>query len=221
VPAFIPGNNIEIIGPAQYDASFEDLLSKQMQYSYFPVNYSQLGASLHHRDIMEGTIEVNGFKITAKAVNHPVRTLAYRFEREGKSIVLVSDSEPYYDLVFNGEPPEDEEEMIEFEEVQKTVEEENQKVIDFCSGADILIHDAQYTMAEYPPKRGWGHTPMEKVIEIAKKAKARDLIFFHHDPTRTDEELKRLIGQFQNELSANPGTIKSLEGAREQTSRKA
>lgn len=217
-PAFIPGNMIEIIGPAQYDASFEDLLSKQMQYSYFPVNYSQLGADLYHRDIMEGTIEVNGFKVTAKAVNHPVRTLAYRFERAGQVIVLVSDSEPYYDMIFHGVAPEDEEEMAEFDEVQKTVAEENQKMIDFCADADILIHDAQYTLAEYPSKKGWGHTPMDMVVEVAKKAKAKNVLFFHHDPTRTDEELKRLVGHFQNELSNCSGALKSLEAARELTS---
>ena len=29
---------------------------------------------------------------------------------------------------------------------------------EFFKGADLLIHDAQYTAAEYPSKIGWGHS---------------------------------------------------------------
>jgi len=35
-------------------------------------------------------------------------------------------------------------------------------------GADLLIHDAQYTAQEYATKIGWGHSPVEYVVKVAE-----------------------------------------------------
>ncbi len=64
---------------------------------------------------------------------------------------------------------------------------------DFLAGADLLIHDAQYTAAEYSAKRGWGHSSVEHVVDIALAAGVKRLALFHHDPLRDDDGLDRIV----------------------------
>ena len=64
---------------------------------------------------------------------------------------------------------------------------------EFFAGADLLIHDAQYTQKEYETSRkGWGHSAMESVIYAARQSDVRTLALFHHDPMRTDAQLDEL-----------------------------
>lgn len=222
VPAFIPGNTIDLMGPKTHEQPFEKIMRSQMQYSYFPVNFSQLGAKITAKMLDEASFEVAGFKVTPKYVNHPIRTLGYRFEKNGKSIVFLTDFEKYYDVIFNGVPPEDEYEMEEYEDVQRAVEEQNQGVVDFCSGAEILVIDAQYTQEEYETKKGWGHTSMEEAIGFGRNAQVRDLVFCHHDPERSDDELDRLLGKYQEQLGQEKGCpISNLYATKEKWGIKA
>ena len=62
----------------------------------------------------------------------------------------------------------------------------------FFSGADLLIHDSQYTQSEYEEKIGWGHSPIEHAINVAHRSGVKRLALFHHDPDRTDTQLDEL-----------------------------
>ena len=70
---------------------------------------------------------------------------------------------------------------------------EDRRHVDFLTGADLVIHDAQYTIEEYPQKEGWGHSPAEWAVDYAVAARAKRFALFHHDPQRTDEALDRLV----------------------------
>jgi ribonuclease BN (tRNA processing enzyme) len=60
-------------------------------------------------------------------------------------------------------------------------------------GADLLIHDGQFTAAEYAAGRaGWGHSSIEDAVAVAEACGARRLALVHHDPLRTDHELDEL-----------------------------
>ena len=78
--------------------------------------------------------------------------------------------------------------------------EENEKMLNYFSGADIVIHDAQYTAVEFEKHLGWGHSSYEYAIEAAAQAGVKKLIFHHHDPNRTDEQLKSLEEKYKNEM---------------------
>lgn len=222
VPAFIPKNHIHMIGPVMFDSPFDQVIAGQMQYSYFPVNFNQLGAEISYESTQEQAFSINGITVIPKYVNHPVRTLAYRFEKNGKVILFLTDVEPYYDVIYRGVPPEDEDEMQDFLEVQQTVAEQNAALIEFCRNADILVIDAQYTHAEYQTKLGWGHTSMDDAIQIAHKANARDVVFFHHDPTRSDDDLDKLLDVYRAQIDKLGQTsIRSLTAATEGVTLKA
>jgi len=59
----------------------------------------------------------------------------------------------------------------------------------FCEGANILIHDAQYTPREREKRRGWGHSDYEAAVNLAAESHVDKLILFHHDPSRKDPEV--------------------------------
>lgn len=217
LPAFIKGKKLRIFGPHNHQSSFDKVLADQMQFSYFPVNFSQLQADISPRTLHElESFEIGSIKVTPKYVNHPVPTLAYRMESDGKSITFMTDVEPYRDILYGGVCPS-EDEREEFEDVQAAVREQNQQIVDFAKGSDILIMDAQYTKEEYLNGRvGWGHTSIEDAIDIGIAAGVTQLLLFHHDPDRTDEQLEALVNLHRERLSEMPNCpIEFLDGAEE------
>ena len=55
--------------------------------------------------------------------------------------------------------------------------------------ADVLMHDSQYTEAEYPSRVGWGHSSIAHVVAYAQIAAVKSLLLFHHDPLHDDDML--------------------------------
>ncbi len=85
----------------------------------------------------------------------------------------------------------------------------DEKYIDFCQDADVLIHDGQYTSEEYKINKGWGHSNIDQALNLAKSANVRQLIITHHDPDHNDsflDEMERYsITQFPDASLAKEG----------------
>jgi ribonuclease BN (tRNA processing enzyme) len=198
-PIFLPSTNLRIRGPVSYeDDTLESIISAQMSYRYWPVRQNELSAHIEYDQIKETTLDLgDGLLVTTKYLNHPILCLGYRFEYEGKSIVTAYDTEPFRN-VFPTDPADpsyDESAAIEGEEAAR---EGNERILRFFQDADVLIHDCQYTQKEFiPSKIGWGHSSYEHAINAAHKAKVKKLIMFHHDPNRTDAQLKKLEEKYQ------------------------
>jgi phosphoribosyl 1,2-cyclic phosphodiesterase len=192
-PIFVPTTKLRIRGPVSYeDDTLESIIGAQLSYRYWPVRASELSARIVYDQIKETSLDLGeGLWVTTKYLNHPILCLGYRFEYRGKSIVTAYDNEPFRNLFPTdpADPSYDEEAAREGEQVAK---EENEKILRFFSGADVLIHDAQYTAAEYEAHLGWGHSSYEHAINSANKADVKKLVLFHHDPNRTDEQLEHL-----------------------------
>ena len=71
-------------------------------------------------------------------------------------------------------------------------------VLDLCDGVDLLIHDAQYTVDEFPAKSTWGHCTADYAVHVAQEAGARRLALFHHDPTHHDDAVDRILAHAQS-----------------------
>jgi ribonuclease BN (tRNA processing enzyme) len=67
---------------------------------------------------------------------------------------------------------------------------------DFFAGADLLVHDSQYTEAEMKSRVGWGHSSCEYAIAAARRAGVKRLALFHHDPDRTDEQIDAMAANY-------------------------
>jgi ribonuclease BN (tRNA processing enzyme) len=66
-------------------------------------------------------------------------------------------------------------------------------VLELCDGADLVIHDAQYTPEEFTQKYYWGHCTVDYAVFVAHEAGAKRLALFHHDPAHDDDDVDRLL----------------------------
>jgi ribonuclease BN (tRNA processing enzyme) len=65
--------------------------------------------------------------------------------------------------------------------------------LEFSRNADLLIHDAEYTEADYEIKKGWGHTRYMDALMLAFEADVDKFGLFHHNQERSDKELDGII----------------------------
>jgi phosphoribosyl 1,2-cyclic phosphodiesterase len=199
-PVFIPNTELEIYGPVTYEEdTLDKIVGDQLRYRYFPVRLEELRAKIEYFHLKESDKDLGGgIRLRTKYLNHPILVLGYRFEYEGKVFCTIYDHEPFRN-VFDADPSAPGYDAAAVREGEIAAEEENQKVLDFFRGADLLVHDTQYTHAEYlKSKTGWGHSSFEWAINNAHRAGVKHLVLFHHDPERKDADLEALLVKYQN-----------------------
>ncbi|MDR1863505.1 MAG: hypothetical protein LBQ67_06255 [Treponema sp.] len=152
-----------------------------------------------------------GLSVTTKYLNHPILCLGYRFEYQGKSIVTAYDHEPFRNL-FPTDPADPGYNEDAAKEGELAVKDENEKMLRFFRNADVLIHDSQYTAAEFEKHLGWGHSNFEYCTGAAEKAGVKKLVFFHHDPNRTDKDLTRLEDHYRAKNTPGMEIMMAREG---------
>ena len=207
-PLFIPGTELRVFGPvSSLKDTLEDIVGGQLEYEYFPIRHVELVSSIDYIETKQGLVDLgyDEIKLTCKYLNHPIRCLGYRFECKGKVVCTAYDTEPFQNVFDTPDDPSYDESMaIEGEAIAK---EQNQLVSDFFEGADLLIHDAQYTEEEYlASKTGWGHTPMEYAIKAAQEAGVKKLALVHHEPLYSDEKIDEL-----SEKLCNSADLKGMQ----------
>lgn len=179
VPAYVPGNRLDVYGPPSVEKPLEKVLRGQMDSAYFPVALGDMAADLHIHEIRDPDFQAGPFKVQAMLVNHPGITMGYRVEIAGKVITYATDTEPYRYLITDREAPD--------AELAAYGRRRDQELVDFAKGADLYIADSQYSPAEYVRKRGWGHTCYHDAVDVAIAANARRVALFSHDPMHDDD----------------------------------
>ena len=193
-PVFLPGTRLKIYGPVTCEEdSLETVIGGQLSYRYFPVRQQELAARIEYINLKEGAFDLgDGIRLITKYLNHPLLCLGFRFEYKDKIFCTAYDTEPFQNL-FITDPQNPAYDEIMAHQGEAAAREENCRLENFFNGADLLIHDAQYTRQEYDSgKRGWGHSPIEYAIEAAVRSQVKRLALFHHDPMRTDVQLDEL-----------------------------
>ncbi len=198
VPIYVPGTQLKVYGPVSFeDDPLEDVVGGQMKYRYFPVNMGELRSEIAYVRLQEesGKEYGDGLVVTTKILNHPITALGYRFDYQGKSFCTCYDFEPFRNLFITDpdHPDYDEAMSVEGEEVAR---EQNLAVESFFAGADLLVHDSQYTDAEFKSRVGWGHSTCEYAIAAANRAGVKRLALFHHDPDRTDQQIDEMAATY-------------------------
>ncbi len=164
-PAYDKDCQIRVLGCPFGTKRLQQILSDQMECTYFPVPLSALAAKLSFEEFCDDWEEIGSARIQAFPLRHPGGGRGFRIA-EGKHVIVY--------LTDNELPPEGPEWDFYVQE---------------CRGADLLIHDAQYTEEELPLHCGWGHSSYVQATRLALAAQVKRLALFHHDPKRTDQEL--------------------------------
>lgn len=194
-PLYDPRIRLRIAGPEQQDLDIQTLFARQMGPVYFPVPFEAVAASTSFRHIGSDPWISGDVQVRAMQMRHASVTMGYRVDAEGVVICYIPDNE-----LEGGRYPVDGPEW-------------RSRLLEFVRDADILIHDSTYTDEEYRQKAGWGHSTFEQSAELAKKANVRELLFFHHAPERTDDELDRILDRMREGGVREGGAL--LDAARE------
>jgi ribonuclease BN (tRNA processing enzyme) len=169
---------VDVYVPAQGRPAL-DLLSQAMSPPAFPITPRQLRGRWTFRSLDEGLHRIEGFDVLAREIPHKGgRTFGYRISDGVGSVAYLSDHAPH-DL---GAGPDG-------------LGAHHEAVVELCRGVDVLVHDAQLTAAELPARRFIGHAAVEYAVGLAYAVGVPRLLLFHHDPTRTDDQVDELLAQ--------------------------
>ncbi len=207
-PIYIPGTHIKVYGPVSYENdTLEDIVGGQLAYRYFPVRQAELAAKIEYIHLKEQALDLgDGIELSTKYMNHPLLCLGYCFKYKGKTFSTVYDTEPYRNL-FCSDPNDPSYDEVMYIEGEQVVKEQNEAIEQFTKGADLLIHDSQYTEEEYlDGKLGWGHSTYEYACPAAEHSNVKKLALFHHDPMRTDDQMDELA-----KIHCKPGKYGNTE----------
>ncbi len=161
-----PGTELLVDGHPNAVTGLRHTLDNPMGGGYFPLGIEDLKIRIKQMNrIAERPLELNGASVESIPLRHPQGGMGFRLREAGRTLAFITDNELADD------------EAIE-------------EYASFCAGADVLIHDAQYAPQEIPARRGWGHSDFHAALELARRAEVGRLVLFHHDPARTDAELK-------------------------------
>ena len=171
-PAYHPAHSISFYGHKMAQEVLQRDIFDTHDNRYFPVNWDNFRAKIDFHSDLPVPLDLNGVKIETLSLNHPGNGWAFKFINEGRSFALITDNE--IGLKYEGgNTPE--------------------KLVNYCMGIDVLIHDAQYLPSEIEAHRGWGHSTYEEVIDIAGRAGVPTVYFTHHDPERDDDGCERML----------------------------
>jgi phosphoribosyl 1,2-cyclic phosphodiesterase len=171
-PLYRHDATINIWGCPFAQDSIREMLARVMFAPYFPIKYDDIHANVTYAEICIETYHLGDLTITPIALSHPNQGTGYKFSEAGKSFVFLTDNE--LGLQHEGGLSYD-------------------NYIEFCRGADLLIHDAEYLDEEYPKRRGWGHSTIEQATSLALDAGVKQLGLFHHNQERIDTEVDNLV----------------------------
>jgi phosphoribosyl 1,2-cyclic phosphodiesterase len=196
-PIFDPATKIDIDGYPTCMKGLRYTFDNKMGDGFFPVRFDDLKANITYRDeIQREPLHIDGATIDTIPIRHPQGGFGYRFREGGITVVFITDNE----LSWEG---------------SKTSAHEK-KCVRFCEGADVLIHDAQYTPEEIGDRRGWGHSDFLSAVDLGIKASVGRLILFHHDPTRKDPEVTAIMEACEKHASGAGAKVR-IEAAVEES----
>ena len=173
-----PGSRVHLLLPDQQDGrEAVDVLAGSMSPPHFPIRPEGLQGTWTFATLEEGEHLVEEFEVTAVELPHKGgRTFGYRVvDPSGASLVYASDHGP-----MSLGPGDDGHGPV------------HEAILDLAKGADVLIHDAQFTAAELAIAELYGHATVDYCYRLAEQAEARRLVLFHHSPVRVDDDVDRL-----------------------------
>jgi phosphoribosyl 1,2-cyclic phosphodiesterase len=188
-PLYRPDFEVHIWGPASATMKLQARLMRYLSPPLFPVHLSELPCALSFHEVPCGSVEIGEFRVESAMVCHPGPTVGYRIRgSDGQVLCYMPDHEPAL-----GNP------------AFPSLPRDWTSGADLALGADLLIHDSQYSDAEYPGRHGWGHSSLIQTLRYGALCGVQRLVTFHHDPDHSDNELDRITAE--SIAVVNPGFV--------------
>ena len=195
-PLFRPDIEVHIWGPGSATLHLQQRLMRYLSPPLFPVHLSELPNITFHQ-VPAGECDIGEFRVCSALVCHPGPTVGYRVtDPRGGVLTYLPDHEPALAaLTFPSLP------------------REWTSGGTLAAGADLLIHDSQYSAAEYPGHCGWGHSSLDHALDFASLCEVKQLATFHHDPDHTDAQLDLITDRAREARKPSCKVTPGTEGA--------
>ncbi len=188
------GVETHIWGPASTTLRLRTRLTRYLSPPLFPVHLRDLECTLMLHEVPCGDFEIGEFQISSALVCHPDPTVGYRIVSNGAALAYLPDHEPALGVL------------------NFPIGADWTSGHALAAGVDLLIHDAQYTPAEYEARVGWGHSSVQHALEFAALCGVKQLVPFHHDPAHSDDDLDRLMTETIRSMNPSFVVTPGMEG---------
>jgi phosphoribosyl 1,2-cyclic phosphodiesterase len=185
-PAYDSQRRIVIgaLGRERHAKDIRGIFETQMQRDFFPVSLEGMGATIDFLTSGEDCVRDGDARVIAIKHNHPGDAYTYRIESvDGRAMVFCTDIEHGDDI--------------------------DPRIVELARGADLLVHEGQFTPEELDAHRGWGHSSWEQAVEVAQRAGVKRLVVTHHDPDHDDAFLREIERKVQARM---PHAVLAREG---------
>jgi len=209
LPVYRPQNHLRILGYEGARHGLVNVLSNQMESPFFPVGLRELPANVLIEELKSMSFEVGSVRVQACFANHPGICVGYRLFTSEGSVAFFPDNEPHIGHRRSPQATGDPEGTA-----MAFARGQDQKVVEFLRGVDVMIMDAQYDCSEYRDHIGWGHGCVEDVVALALQAGAKRLFLFHHDPNHDDAKIAAMADEARRMVADRHGQLQ-VEAARE------
>jgi phosphoribosyl 1,2-cyclic phosphodiesterase len=197
-PLYQKGNRLHVYARKRDDLHLRAVFASQTDDPYFPVSFDETKADVAFSELSDAaTFEVSDVKVACARLNHPYIATAYRLTVDGASVVYVSDTAPFSDILFEDEfiaqPPSPGAELP-VADLQKLARM-REGVVRLCEGADLVVYDTMFTPEDYRRIPHFGHSRPSDALRICQEAGASRLALFHHAPERSDAEVDAILAE--------------------------
>lgn len=198
-PAYNAGNMLTILGAEHPEFPLERIFSNQMESIHFPVRSSSLSAHISFKKLSLGNYFIAETEVKTIRTNHPGINFSYSLTFDDCKLIYMTDNEL----------------LPQIARAKSHIAYEREDFIRFIQGADMLIHDAQYSDNEYLEKKGWGHSTWRETAKLAVEGEVKHLILFHHDPNHSDGIIDSFVKECKEEFKKRKASTKcsgAIEG---------
>jgi phosphoribosyl 1,2-cyclic phosphodiesterase len=195
-PMYQKGNKLKVYARKRDDLHLRAVFASQTDDPYFPVPFDETQAEIDFRELPDAAkFDIADVKIACARLNHPYIATAYRLTADGATVVYVSDTAPFSDILFEDEfvarPPSSGAELPAKD--KQKLARMREGVVRLCDGADLVIYDTMFTPEDYQRIPHYGHSRPADAVDVCQQANARKLALFHHAPERTDAEVDAIL----------------------------
>jgi phosphoribosyl 1,2-cyclic phosphodiesterase len=171
-PVYLPRTEIQMQGCPFAQKYVETMLTRVMSQPNFPVRYADIMARISYEPACAQQFDIGSVTVVPIRLSHPNQGSGYKFIEDGNTFVFLTDNELGYTHMGG----------LSFDSYRA-----------FAEGADLLMHDAEYTEEEYKLTKQWGHSVYTIALDLAIKAKVKQFGLFHLNQDRTDEGVDRMV----------------------------
>ena len=195
-PLYQKGNHLHVYARKRDDLHLRAVFASQTDDPYFPIPFDEAKADIAFSELSDAAkFEVKDVKVACARLNHPYIATAYRLTADGTSVVYVSDTAPFSDILFEdafvAQPPSPGAELPVAD--KKKLEKMRAGIVKLCEGADLVVYDTMFTPEDYRRIPHFGHSRPSDALQVCQEAGARKLALFHHAPERSDAEVDAIL----------------------------